>query len=411
MNTLRVLYLAPAARRRGRLTEFTFLDDEIRAFAAAGVEAHLLSTSADGDRVADGVVICRLRERGTWRDRLRTLAFLARHQQLLDAVMIRHLRHTAYHARFEMLAAEYVRRNRIDLVHSMFGWPGGLGGALARKATGVPLIANFRGMDLLVDREIGYGMRTGPVADSAIRMLLRNADRTLYATSFMRNRGIELGALPDRAVWIPKGVDAERFRPAEDRRELRRRLGFDVPIVLCVCGLIARKRVDIAIEALARINTSPAPHLVICGDGPEREALEQLARDRSIDDRVRFEGYVEREKIADYFAACDVFVLTSQLEAAGNVILEAMAAGRPVICTDSGGPPEYVEDGETGYVVPPDPVALASRLVQLLTDPATTETFGARAREIILERYTYDRMVQDVLRLYNDTVTSSRRRS
>jgi glycosyltransferase involved in cell wall biosynthesis len=412
MNGPRVLYLAPAARRSGRLTEFTFLDDEIRAFAAAGVEAHLLSTFRDLDEVVDGVHIRRLPERGTWRDRVRLLGFLGRRRRLLDPVMIRRLRDTGYYARYEMHAAEYIRENDIDLVHSMFGWPGGYGGALACDATSVPLIANFRGMDLIIDHEIAYGMRTDPVADAAIRMLVRRADRTLYATSFMRNHGISLGADPARAVWIPKGVDTVRFRSAEDRPQLRQQLGFRGQVILCVCGLIARKRVDTAIEALAELIATPQLTLVICGDGPERSTLEQLARKRGVADRVRFEGYVERANIPAYFAACDIFVLTSQVEAAGNVVLEAMSAGRPVICTDSGGPPEYVRHGETGYVVPgSDPAALAARLNELLDDPVRAQAFGARGREIAVAQYSYERMVSDVLRLYEDTLAGARHRT
>ncbi len=404
---MKVLYLAPSADRPDRLTAHTFLDEEIRAFRSAGVEAYLLSTSADRDYELDGVRVCTVPP-AEWRDRGRTLAFLLRRSAGLPPRFLRDSREAAYLAHLERLAAGLVRRERIDLVHSIFGWPGGLGGALASEAAGVPLIANFRGMDLLVDPSIGYGMRSDPVWDATIRVPLRRADRTLYATDFMRDRGIGLGADPASAVTIHKGVDLERFAPAADRLALRARLGCEVPMVLTVCNLIRRKGVHHILGALARLKDALAFSLVVCGDGPERPALEELAEHLGLGGRVRFAGRVGRGEIADYFAACDVFVLGSLLEAAGNVVLEAMASGRPAICTDSGGPPEYVAEGENGFVVPVgDEEAFADRLGRLLRDPDLGDTMGRLGRAWAAERHPYPRMVRDVLDLYQRTAPSA----
>ena len=112
-----------------------------------------------------------------------------------------------------------------------------------------------------------------------------------------------------------------------------------------------------------------------------------------------------------FFAACDVFVLASTLEAAGNVLLEAMASARPVICTASGGPGEYIHHGETGFVVPvADVTALADRIRLLLDKPALGDQLGAAGRSRALGRLDSQRMVGDIVRIYDDVVAEARGR-
>src|SRR5690606_10183055 len=111
-----------------------------------------------------------------------------------------------------------------------------------------------------------------------------------------------------------------------------------------------------------------------------------------------------------YFAACDVFVLASIMEAAGNVLFEAMAAGRPVVCTDSGGPGEYIVDGETGYVVPVgDTAAMAARIGMLLGDPALQDRLGQEGHRRTVGEFGYDRMVTDLVRVYRDVLAERHR--
>ena len=93
------------------------------------------------------------------------------------------------------------------------------------------------------------------------------------------------------------------------------------------------------------------------------------------------------------------------MEAAGNVLFEAMASGRPVVCTDAGGPGEYVVDGQTGFVVPvADPEALASRIGMLLDDPALGDRLGVEGRRRTIDEFDYDRMVSDLLEVYREVL-------
>ena len=155
------------------------------------------------------------------------------------------------------------------------------------------------------------------------------------------------------------------------------------------------------VDAFAAVR-QPDATLLICGTGSERDALERRAVACGVAPRVRFEGHVSRERIGDYFAAADVFVHAAELEAAGNVVLEALAAGAVAIVTDSGGPGEYVEDGMNGFVIPVgDTGALTARLEALLSNPALRDTLAAAGRQRVERRHAYPRMIGDVRGVYD----------
>ena len=176
-------------------------------------------------------------------------------------------------------------------------------------------------------------------------------------------------------------------------------------MVIAVGTLKKRKGFDVLIEALSRI-AAPAT-LVICGDGEELAALQHQARAAGLTGTCRFTGNVGRAEIPDYFAAADVFVHAAELEAAGNVVLEALASGCGVVVTDSGGPAEYVEDGVTGFVVPVGDVAsLASRIETLLSMPGLRGRFADEGRRRVEQRHQYSRMMSDLRDLYDQMCAS-----
>lgn len=406
---MKVLYLVPQPKRADRIGAYTFLDEEIQALAAAGVEAYVLSKRVQEDGWCGQVRLkaARLSSPG-WLD---MAAFLAPRvadvppRYLLDPGEFYRA------AKLQYLAAEVVRTEKIDLIHSHFAWPDGFGGTLTRAHTGRPLVASLRGTDILVDPAIGYGRRSSPAYDSAIRRLLETADRTVYFSDYMRDQALALGARPEAACVIRKGVDLSHFTPVADRTALRLELGLGArPMILTVAGLIARKGVHHILQALALLRDTTDFTFVVCGEGPERPRLEALSAELGLVDRVRFLGRVDRETIPQYFAACDALVLASIMEAAGNVLFEAMAAARPVICTDSGGPPEYVRDGQTGYVVPVgDSRAMADRIGAILDDPTLGDRLGQEGRRRTVGEFAYSRMVSDLMTVYEEVLNAQRR--
>lgn len=402
-NAMRVLVLAPTTPTREQITEFSFLDEEIRGLARAGVEPYILTPGLERPEWAGSVRVLPGSRENIWTQRLDALALMTRHRALLPPGCLRNPVGCIHRVRMEGLVAKAVQAHDIDVIHNHFGPFVGLGGVLARAETGVPLVATFRGMDLLADESIGYGLRLNRFYSAACHTLLKFADTTTYASDFMRAEGVRLGADPSRAITIRKGVDLDHFHPVRDRSGLRAELGEDRPMILTVAGLIRRKGIDTIIRALAPLKDAHDFTLVICGHGPEKKALEELARELGIQDRIAFKGHVPREEIPRYFAACDIFVLASRIEAAGNVILEAMAAGRPVITTDSGGPPEYVRDECTGYVVPVDDhEALATRLQVLLENPEHQDELGAAGRNLVCEEHRYERLIHEFVAVYRE---------
>jgi glycosyltransferase involved in cell wall biosynthesis len=187
----------------------------------------------------------------------------------------------------------------------------------------------------------------------------------------------------ERLVLWPRGVDSVLFRPDRPGREkVRLELGFGPEHVVVghVSRIAAEKNVAYLGAALERLEADwpDRVRVLVVGDGPAREELAaQLGA------RARFVGYRSGEDLADHYAACDLFAFASKTETFGNVLLEAMASGLPVVAVRAGGPADTVRPGETGFLVEPtdSPKAMAAALGVLVGDDAERCRMGMRARE------------------------------
>ncbi|MDB5289195.1 MAG: glycosyltransferase [Phycisphaerales bacterium] len=170
------------------------------------------------------------------------------------------------------------------------------------------------------------------------------------------------------------GVDPSQFTPARHEGDGRR--------LLFVGRLAAVKGLPILLEAVALIKgEAPLLLLTVAGDGPDRAKLEQQARELGLAENVRFVGYQSQAQVRQLLGATDVFVMSSFAEGVPVVLMEAMAAGVPVVATRIAGVPELVEEGASGFLVPPgDARSLAERVRTLLDDPALRQRFGAAGR-------------------------------
>ena len=376
------LVLGPSKQASGSTFAYSFIDEEIRALADAGIEAFVLGQT-DGCDEDRGRIHMRGIPRDTRSRRWEVGRFVLRHSSRIPVRNLSDIRQIYRAGRIECAAAEVIRREKVDLIHSYFGYPRGFGGLLARSATGKRLVAHLRGNDINTDRANQYGSRLNPSFDRAIRRLLRNADTTVFVSDFLRQQAARLGARPETGRVILQGVRVDLFRAGTNKAELRRQLGTGPgPLVLAVAGLIPIKGVDQILESLGRLRDMHDFSLVVCGDGSQRHLLESTAIKLGIRDRTQFVGRLARTDIPKYFAAADLFVHASRIESAGYVLLEAMAAGLPVVCTDAGGPAEYVKNGVAGFLVPvADPVAMAEKILLLLQNVELREKFGRQARD------------------------------
>ncbi len=210
-----------------------------------------------------------------------------------------------------------------------------------------------------------------------------------------------------KCIVVPLGIDTTRFLISPPCPFLSGG-GEKGERLLFVGALRYYKGLPYLLQALAQI---PHAHLVVVGSGPKEGEWHALAHSLGVAERVQFVGHISDEELPSYFAACDVFVLPSseRSEAYGIVQLEAMASGKPVVCTELGTGTSFVNvDGETGYVVPArDSQALAAAIHRLLDNAALRERMGAAGRARVLQEFTLEKMVDRVMDVYSRVVGSS----
>ncbi|WP_405013719.1 glycosyltransferase family 4 protein [Kitasatospora sp. NBC_01539] len=245
-----------------------------------------------------------------------------------------------------------------------------------------------------------------PVSRQLLRRIGAGTDTLTYLGEYTRSR--IAGAIgPDaarRMVQLPPGVDEKTFRPDSGGAEVRARLGLsDRPVVVCVSRLVKRKGQDTLIDAMPQIlDAVPDAVLLIVGDGPYRADLEKLAEARGVAASVRFTGAVPWSELPAHYGAGDVFAMPCRtrrggldVEGLGIVYLEASATGLPVVAGDSGGAPDAVLEGETGYVVPGrSAAAAAERIVRLLHDEELRRRMGEAGRRWVERSWRWDLLAQ-----------------
>jgi len=253
-----------------------------------------------------------------------------------------------------------------------------------------------------------HGHEAGWAALPAARALLRRigdeTDALTYLAEYFRirlARALSEDAA-DRMVRLAPGVDPATFRPGAGGVQVRERLGIAAgrPVVVCVSRMVPRKGQDTLIAAWPRVRAGAGgdPLLLLVGDGPYRRTLQQRAAAAGVAGSVLFTGPVPWADLPAYYDAGNVFAMPCRtrragldVEGLGIVYLEASATGLPVVGGDSGGAPDAILDGETGYVVPgQDATALAGRLIQLLADPAGAAAMGEKGRSWIDREWTWD---------------------
>jgi phosphatidyl-myo-inositol dimannoside synthase len=254
---------------------------------------------------------------------------------------------------------------------------------------------------------ITHGHEAGWAALPGARALLRKigdeTDVLTYLGEYFRvrlTRALSAEAAA-RMVRLSPGVDTGAFRPGAGGAEIRERLGLgDRPIVVCVSRMVPRKGQDTLIRAWPRVlaDAAGAPVLLLVGDGPYRSQLERLAQRTGVSDSVLFTGAVPLAELPAHYSAGNVFAMPCRtrkrgldVEGLGIVYLEASASGLPVVGGDSGGAPDAILDGETGYVVPGrDVAAVAARITELLADPAGAAAMGEKGAAWVDREWRWD---------------------
>ncbi|MFH8660476.1 glycosyltransferase family 4 protein [Streptomyces afghaniensis] len=276
--------------------------------------------------------------------------------------------------------------------------PLGLMAPALRNAGAQRLVATTHG------HEAGWAQL--PAARQLLRRIGDSTDTITYLGEYTRSR--IAGALSPQAAarmaQLPPGVDEKTFHPGSGGDEVRARLGLtDRPVVVCVSRLVRRKGQDTLIQAMPRILAAePDAVLLIVGGGPYEKDLRRLAHDTGVAASVRFTGPVPWAELPAHYGAGDVFAMPCRtrrggldVEGLGIVYLEASATGLPVVAGDSGGAPDAVLDGETGWVVHGgSPEEAADRITTLLGDAELRRRMGERGREWVEEKWRWDLLAE-----------------
>ncbi|MGW4301125.1 glycosyltransferase family 4 protein [Streptomyces sp. NPDC004646] len=281
--------------------------------------------------------------------------------------------------------------------------PLGLMAPALRQAGAERLVATTHG------HEAGWAQL--PAARQLLRRIGDATDTVTYLGEYTRSRIAE-ALSPEaaaRMVQLPPGVDEKVFHPGSGGAEVRARLGLtDRPVVVCVSRLVPRKGQDTLIRAMPRILAAePDAVLLTVGGGPYERELRRLTRELGVSNAVRFTGAVPWSELPAHYGAGDVFAMPCRtrrggldVEGLGIVYLEASATGLPVVAGDSGGAPDAVLDGETGWVVRGgEPAETAERITTLLADEALRRRMGERGRAWVEEKWRWDLLAQKLREL------------
>jgi glycosyltransferase involved in cell wall biosynthesis len=278
-----------------------------------------------------------------------------------------------------------------DIIHVHWPFPHILFGILGKKYCRARLFSSFYGVEIrLLTKKMKFMLK--PFA-----MFINKSDKI---TAISTHTARELEGVIEKPVHIipfSAAMGRRHERPSEKKE------------ILFVGRLVTRKGVKYLIEAFRKVHRSIPHDLVIIGGGPERGQLEKLAADLGLKHRVRFAGVISDDALNQYYASCSFLVLPAvfdekgDTEGLGVVLLEAMSCGKPVIASNVGGITDIVVDRKNGFLVPPaDPEELAVAIKRMVKDHKLRKALGRAARKTVDEKFNWDRIVGDLIRLYHD---------
>lgn len=294
---------------------------------------------------------------------------------------------------------EELERFKPDIIHVVNPAVLGLAGLFYAKTLNVPLVASYHTHLPEYLQHYGLGMLEGLLWE--LLKAGHNQARLNLCTSTAMMQALTDHGIERVDLW-QRGVDTETFQPHLASQEMRSRLSKghpESPLLLYVGRLSAEKEIERIKPVLESI---PDARLALVGDGPNRQNLEKHFADTP----TNFVGYLQGKELGAAFASADAFVFPSRTETLGLVLLEAMAAGCPVVAARSGGIPDIVEDGENGFLFDPlDENGAITATQRLLANPEERETLRQNARREA-ERWSWSAATQQLHNYYHAVIST-----
>jgi glycosyltransferase involved in cell wall biosynthesis len=274
----------------------------------------------------------------------------------------------------------WVRQFKPTATLAFFGVPSGAVAWLLKMIYRTPYIISLRGGDVPGFRPYDFHFYHKLIAPF-LRMIWKNASAVVANSNGLRQLANTFDSRFEIPI-IPNGIDLELYKTT-DRDWL-------IPRLLSVGRIVHQKGLDLAMHALGGLKDINWEWR-IAGDGPQMQALQSLAEELGIDDRVFFLGWQSREQVIESYKQSNVFLFPSRHEGMPNAILEAMASGLPVVASCIAGNEELVTDGKTGYLVPEEDIkSLQSALKKILNDSALRQQMGIASRRRMEENYSWE---------------------
>lgn len=306
-----------------------------------------------------------------------------------------------------------ILRFRPDVIHVHHPFWLGRVGLLVGRCLGIPVIYTYH---TRLEHYAHYVPLPGPLfqnllAHTIVRRFANRCDGVIVPTEsaeeYLRTIGVR-----QRILVQPTGVDIEQFRAVSDQAidQLRARHAPNgEKLLISISRLSREKNIDFLLEAIVKLQSScdHAFRLLLIGDGPDRHRLESRIRALDLENTVSLLGAIPPAQIATYCRAGDVFLFASRSETQGMVILEAMAAGMPVVAIRSSGIDDIVVNGVNGFKTPPDTARWNARIQQLMSDPELRRRLSSQARETA-NRFSSEQFCKHVQRFYT-TILADRR--
>lgn len=278
----------------------------------------------------------------------------------------------------------------IDLIDAHYAYPDGAAAARLGAGLRIPVFITARGTDINLFSRMA-------LIRPRIRSALQSAAGVIAVSRELSDRIVELGIDRDHLAVIGNGVDGRIFYP-RDQIKSRRLLGLEAEwkILLTVASLVPLKRIDLLVKAFSLMDRDHA-RLIVIGDGPLRDRLDNLIRENSLVDRVKLIGSRNQAELADWYSAADLFCLTSSREGSPNVVSEALACGLPVVATDTGGVRDLIGGADSCRLVSTDitPEDLAVEISQALKALPDRRAIAASGRR------SWDDVADEVLTFYD----------
>lgn len=356
-----------------------------------GTETHILELASRIDRSKYDVVVCSLKSDGCLADELRRRGI--RVVSLEGAGKL--------DARVLFRLWKVLRREQPDVIQSFLFWANVSARVLGRASRACAVISSYH--DVVVGE--GWLVRT------IDRLTVKWAHAIVCCSEAVRRSlSSRIGSESARLTIIPFGLDVARFSAGDIAGKKELGLAEKGVVIGTVCRLVEPKKgLAVLLQAvtdLSRRRGIPEFQLLIVGDGPARPMLEMMCRDFGIDSRVVFAG--ERRDVPQLLPLLDAFVHPSLYEGFGIAILEAMAAGRPVIATSTGGIPEFVDQAKTGLLVEPgNAKGLADAIETVLLNPDEARQMGKRAQAHVCQKFSITGVVRQHEQVYESCLAGA----